>query len=420
MIGADTDPAVVNTVNRGLSHVGGEPGLDDLVRDAVTAGRLRATVDTTAATRDADVIVVIVPVKVYEDGRVDFSSIDHVTAEVGRGLRPGVLVIYETTLPVGTTRNRLARELAEASGLAAGRDFAVAFSPERVYSGRVFRDLRRYPKIVGGIDAASGCAAEAFYRVALEFDAELPEPRVWVVGTVEAAEFTKLVETTYRDVNIALANQFARFADAWQIDVDEVVSAANSQPFSHVHRPGVGVGGHCIPVYPLFLLNDDRAGESQSLARMARLENDDMADYGVQRIDRALGGLAGQSVLILGYSYRENVREDYLSTTKRLVPALSERGARVLVHDPHYSAAELIERGVAPYDLTRPEPVDGIVLQALHREYRDLDFRMFPRCRVVLDGRNAIDPATVESAGLAYIGIGRGNGSNHPRLRGSL
>src|SRR5207237_4215951 len=135
---------------------------------------------------------------------------DAATDAVGRGLRRGTLVIYETTLPVGTTRLRIGPRLEDASGLAPGRDFLLAFSPERVSSGRIFRDLRNYPKIVGGIDAASTAAAAAFYRAALDFDPSLPEPRAREMDGTEAAEFVKLIETTYRDVNIALANQFAR------------------------------------------------------------------------------------------------------------------------------------------------------------------------------------------------------------------
>jgi nucleotide sugar dehydrogenase len=409
VIGCDTDPGVVAAVNRGQAHIQEEPGLAERVARAVAASRLRATDDTTGATREAGVVVVIVPVVAHEDGRVDFSRLDAAAEAIGQGLRPGTLVIFESTLPVGTTRGRLGTLLERVSGLRPGGEFMLAFSPERVYSGRIFRDLRRYPKIVGGVDEASGDAAARFYRAGLDFDRELGGEPVWRLGSAEAAEFSKLIETTYRDVNIALANQFAQFADRWQVDLGEATRAANSQPFSHVHQPGVGVGGHCIPVYPYFLLNDGLAGEVLTLARTARQTNDGMAAYAGEALARALGGLTGRRVVVLGWTYRENVREHFMSAARRLVERLEEAGATALVHDPLYSAPELAALGLEPYDLSQPSPVDAVVLQAYHDAYRDLDLAAaLPGCRVVLDGRNALDRTRVEAAGMVYLGIGRG------------
>ena len=236
VIGCDVMPEVVESINRGRSHILEEPGLDERVKKAVAEGRLKATTDTTAATSKADVVVVIVPLMVAADHTMDYRNIDSATQAVARGLRRGTLIVYETTLPVGTTRQRLGPALASESGLVAGVDFHLAFSPERIYAGRVFDDLRKYPKIVGGIDAASTDKAVEFYRQVL--DAE-----VWPVANAETAEFTKLAETTYRDVNIALANQLALYGANRDVNVGEAFKAANSQPFSHLHRPSIGVGG---------------------------------------------------------------------------------------------------------------------------------------------------------------------------------
>src|SRR5207247_4342198 len=158
------------------------------------------------------------------------------------------LVIFETTLPVGDTRDRFTPRLAEASGLHADEDFFVAFSPERLYSGAALRNLATYPKLVGGIGPASTARAAAFYDAVLDGE-------IVAMSSAEAAEFSKLADTPYRDVNIALANEFARYAQRAGVDVHEVIAAANSQPYSHIHQPGLGVGGHCIPVYPHFLLS---------------------------------------------------------------------------------------------------------------------------------------------------------------------
>src|SRR5438094_725298 len=275
VIGCDVDQAVVDAVNQGQAHIREEPGLEEAVASAVRAGRLSASADTRSAVGEADVVVVIVPLIVAAADAIDYSNVDAATRAVGRSLRRGALVVYETTLPVGTTRHRLAPMLEEESGLAAGTGFHLAFSPERVYAGRIFEGLRRYPKSVGGVDEASTAAAVDFYRSAL--DAE-----VWAVANTETAEFAKLAETTYRDVNIALANQLALYAASREVDVAEAFKAANSQPFSHLHRPSLGVGGHCIPVYPRFLLGDATNGEL-SLVREGRATYGARGNPGGQR-----------------------------------------------------------------------------------------------------------------------------------------
>ena len=405
VIGCDVDQAVVDAVNQGQAHVREEPGLEEAVASAVRAGRLSASADTRSAVGEADVVVVIVPLIVAAADAIDYSNVDAATRAVGRSLRRGALVVYETTLPVGTTRHRLAPMLEEESGLAAGTGFHLAFSPERVYAGRIFEDLRRYPKIVGGVDEASTAAAVDFYRSAL--DAE-----VWAVANTETAEFAKLAETTYRDVNIALANQLALYAASREVDVAEAFKAANSQPFSHLHRPSLGVGGHCIPVYPRFLLGDATNGEL-SLVREGRQTNDRMAEVGIGRLERLLGGLEGKHVLVLGASYREDVKELAFSTVFPIVELLHRGGAQVTVVDPLFEPAELrgLKAEVArDAGVVAGKHVDAVVVQAWHSEFRDLDWSRFEGLKVVLDGRGSLDADTVRRAGATYVAIGTPEG----------
>jgi len=399
VIGCDVLADVVDAINAGRSHIREEAGLQDAVAEVVAQGRLKATTDTTVATSKSNVVVVIVPVMVSPDHAVDYRSIDAATTSVARGLRRGTLVVFETTLPVGTTRRRLGPLLERESGLKAGVDFALAFSPERLYAGRIFEDLRKYPKIVGGIGAASTERAAAFYREVL--DAE-----VWPVENAETAEFAKLAETTYRDVNIALANQLALYAASRDVNVGEAFKAANSQPFSHLHRPSIGVGGHCIPVYPHFLLGDAKDGEL-SLVRDGRQVNDRMAEVAIERLDEALGGLRGKRVLVLGASYRENVKELAFSTAFSIVELLHRADAIVLVHDPHFSASELgaLDAEVVGLDSDPARRVDAVVVQAWHAEFKDLDWKSFPNLRVVFDGRGAVDPSAVRAAGASYVAV---------------
>jgi UDP-N-acetyl-D-mannosaminuronic acid dehydrogenase len=396
VIGCDIDAALVEQVNRGACPYEDEEGLEPLLKVSHAAGLLGATVDTATAVGESAVVIVIVPVGLTAEKRPDFSALDAAAEAVARGLRPGTLVILETTVPVGTTRRRVG-PLLEAGGLEIGRDLFLACSPERVYVGRVLADLRRYPKIVGGVDGESAGRAVAFYERALDAP-------VTAVASCETAEFVKLAETTYRDVNIALANELARAADTHGIDVMEAIAAANSQPFSHIHQPGVGVGGHCIPVYPRFLVEN---APDMELPRAARETNDGMARYAVEKLSQALGGLSGRTVLILGLSYRPNIKEAAHSSALLLARELAARQARVLVHDPNFDPEEVRRLGLEPPSAFPPPHTDALVLQALHDEYRDLDPAAFPGCSVVLDGRNALRRERIEALGLRYLGIGR-------------
>lgn len=401
VIGADVNERTVGLVNSGAVPFPGEADLDARLKEVVSAGLLSATTDTVAAVAASQVVVVVVPLFVDEAGVPDFAWMDEATRSIARGLQPGTLVSYETTLPVGTTRNRWAPMLAEGSGLQAGRDFHLVFSPERVLTGRVFADLRRYPKLVGGVDELSARHGVQFYEQVLDFDdrPDLDRPNgVWDLGSAEASELAKLAETTYRDVNIGLANQFARFADTVGVDVLKVIQACNTQPYSHIHQPGIAVGGHCIPVYPrLYLWNDPQA----SVVAAAREANAAMPEYAVGLLERAYGPLAGAGVLVLGASYRGGVKETAFSGVFSLVGALRARGAEVFVSDPMYSVAELERLGLPAH---RGEPVTAAIVQSDHVEYRSLTPADLPGLRVLLDGRRITDPARWD--GITHVVIG--------------
>ena len=404
VIGADINRETVELVNAGREPFPGEAHLAELLEAVISEGRLRATTDTSWAVSQSDAVVIVVPLFVDADARPDFKSMDEATRAVAAGLVAGTLVSYETTLPVGTTRARYAPMLGDISGLLPGRDFFLVFSPERVLTGRVFADLRKYPKLVGGIDEISERRGVAFYEAVLDFDERLDLPRpngVWAMGSAEAAEMAKLAETTYRDVNIGLANQFARFADAGGIDVYAVIEACNSQPFSHIHQPGIAVGGHCIPIYPrLYLHNDPDA----TIVRAAREANAQMPEYAVGLLEAKLGELSGLRVAVLGASYRGGVKETAFSGVFPVVDALRRRHSLVFVHDRLYTDAELKSFGWEPYHLG--QPIDSVVIQADHPEYASLRLNQIPGTRIVIDGRRV---ASLElNAEVPVITIGWG------------
>ena len=411
VIGCDVNVQVVETINAGQSHIQEEPELSTEVPLLVSKGLLSATQDTIAAVRQAQVVIVIVPVFVDANCQADFTMIDAATKDVGTGLQSGTLVIYETTLPVGTTVRRLAPILEQTSHLLPGEDFLLAYSPERVSSGSIIHDLCSYPKVVGGINPSSTAAAEVFYQAMLE------APVICMASTDEA-EFVKLIETTYRDVNIALANEYACYADTHGLNVMAAIAAANTQPYSHIHTPGVGVGGHCIPVYPYFLFaNPLDCGDMQSvnapsllLPRQSRRINDAMSIYAVNRLEAILGSVAGQAVLILGVAYRGNVRETAFTSAKLLQKALFERGAVVYVHDPLFGDDELRKLGYTPLPVGQEGEIVALILQSNHTVYHPLNVTRFSKCRVMLDGRQALhdERASIEEAGIRYVTIGDG------------
>lgn len=404
VIGADVNPRTVESVNAGAEPFPGEAHLQELLAAAVSNGTLTATTDTSGAVTRSDAVVVVVPLFVDGEGVPDFGWMDSATRDVARGLRPGTLVIYETTLPVGTTRGRWKPMLEELSGLTEGTDFHLVFSPERVLTGRVFADLRRYPKLVGGLSAEGATRATRFYEEVLEFDERPDLARgngVWDLGSAEASEMAKLAETTYRDVNIGLANQFGVFAAKQGIDVYRVIEASNSQPYSHIHRPGIAVGGHCIPIYPrLYLWNDPEA----TVVRAAREANAAMPSYAVGLATAAYGNLTGARVVVLGASYRGGVKETAFSGVFPTVAALRAHGAAVTVHDPMYSDEELRALDFEPHALGTD--VDVAVLQADHAEYHGLTPADLPGVSVIVDGRRMLDAATFPDATVIVVGDG--------------
>jgi len=401
--GIDVRDDTVDLVNSATEPFPGEQDLDARLKDVVGAGRLRATTSYPAAIPGADVVVVVVPLLVDDRGDPDFALLDSATSSIAATLTPGTVVIYETTLPVGVTRDRW-RPALETSGLAEGEDFHLAFSPERVLTGRVFADLGRYPKIVGAFSDEGSRRATEFYESVLRFDdrPDLERPNgVWDLGSPEAAELTKLAETTYRDVNIALANQFALFSQRAGIDVHAVIAAANSQPYSHIHRPGISVGGHCIPVYPRLYLWGDPGAE---LVREGRALNASMPARVVDVLAAAYGDLGGATVAVLGAAYRGGVKETAFSGVFAVVERLREVGARAVVHDPLYSEGELEALGLVPHEIG--SSIDAAVLHTDHASYLTLVEGDLPGARVILDGRNVLRADRFPNVDLLQVGVG--------------
>jgi nucleotide sugar dehydrogenase len=395
VIAVDVQQAVVDAINEGRSHVAEEPGLAELVSTAHAAGRLRATTDAAAAAREADVVVLIVPVMLDDEQQPDYRYMDAAVGSIAPGVHGGSLVIFETTLPVGDTRNRFLPRLVEASGLTPDVDLFVAFSPERLYSGAALRNLATYPKLVGGVGPVSTARAAAFYDGVLDTE-------IVAMSNAEAAEFSKLADTTYRDVNIALANEFARYAERVGVDIHEVIAAANSQPYSHIHQPGIGVGGHCIPVYPHFLLS--RAPELE-LVDLSRRTNDGQVGLAIKSVQQELGGLEGVPVLVLGLTYRHGVHELAYSRALPLIERLAHAGARVSAWDPLLTPDEIRRTGADAWAWGSPGPFRAIVTQTADPRFAELETAWFPGLELLFDGRDSLRDLELPPS-VTYRGIG--------------
>ncbi|UIP01526.1 nucleotide sugar dehydrogenase (plasmid) [Halobaculum sp. CBA1158] len=397
--GVDVDESVVAGVNDGECHVANEPGLDDLVAETAADGSLSATTDAAAAAEAARIHVIIVPTLITDDDRPDTSVVTSVARDVASGLSPGDLVCVESTLPPGTCRDVLGPLLRFESGLDAD-DFGLAFCPERTSSGRALADVRgTHPKVVGGLDREATRAAELVYD-------ELTDNEVIPVADATTAEAVKVFEGLYRDVNIALANELARFTDELGIDVREAIDVANTQPYCDIHTPGPGVGGHCIPYYPYFVINWLETGAP--LLSRAREVNDATPTHVVDLLAGELADrgrdLDGATVVVLGLAYRAGVAETRASPGVDICRALADRGATVYASDPLVDADGLAATDVH-HDEVGALDADAVVLATDHDEFEAIDWRSVPRSAVVIDTRDALDADALDRD--VYV-VGRG------------
>ena len=399
--GLDINLKTIEMINAGNEPFPGEENLDLYLKEVINNNFLKATYDIEGAIKSADVILVCIPLIIDSNNNADFRGIDLVVENIGKFMRKGVLISIETTLPVGTTRNRFTKSIEVVSSLRVGQEFSMVFSPERVSSGRIFKDLRSYPKLVGGVTESCTQKGIDFYKAVLDFDkrSDLPKPNgVWALQNCETAEFTKIAETTYRDVNIGLANEFALYANSKDIDFIEVIQAANSQPYSHLHSPGISVGGHCIPVYPNFYIQDNKQSQ---IVRAARERNLSMPLLAIEKIKEKHPTLADLSVGVFGISYRTGVKESAFSGALEILEILKNEGANVYGFDPLFNEEEILSMG---FMYTQHySKLDGIILNTAHEEFLMIDYNKISSIKFIFDGRNALMRIIKTKQNFSYL-----------------
>jgi UDP-N-acetyl-D-glucosamine dehydrogenase len=391
VVGIDIDERKVDAVNAGTSYIQDVPSTD--VARLVNANRLRATTDFADIVR-LDTINICVPTPLRKTKDPDVSYMVAAVTEVARYLHPGMLVILESTTYPGTTEE-LARPILEAGGLKAGRDFFLAFSPERVDPGNPTFNTHNVPKVVGGTTPACAELARALYERAIA--------RVVTVGSTQAAEMVKLLENTFRAVNIGLVNEIAMMCDTLGIDVWEVVDAAATKPFGFMpFYPGPGLGGHCIPIDPFYL--SWKARQSGFEARFIELAgeiNAHMPEYVVSKVAAALNNrrksVNGSRVLVLGVAYKRDVDDVRESPALDVMKLLAEKGAEIDYSDPHVPFLTA-EAWHGPHAL-RTVDLDAASLQqfdcvVVTTDHSGFDYAMIvEHSRSVVDTRNAIGRA---------------------------
>ncbi len=393
--GVDINAHIIETFNNGGVHIQ-EAGLPELVQAAHANGHLWVC----AEPEPSDAFIITVPTPFYEDKRADMRAVTAATRSILPHLRKGNLVMLESTSPPRTTTD-LVQPILEESGLKAGVDFYLAYSPERVLPGQILKELVENARVIGGINPASAEAGRELYSVFVKGEIVLTD--------ATTAELVKLMENTYRDVNIAIANEFSRLADHFGVDVWEAISLANRHPRVRILKPGPGVGGHCISVDPWFLV--EAAPDITPLVRTAREVNDAQPHYVVELARRALGELVGKRIALLGLSYKADVDDLRESPAIEIARLLAKAGAQVTAYEPYKpedTFAGFCTSTTLEGALKDAQAVALLVGHRRFREFKPEELRRLTNSRILVDVVNAWDSSAWQAAGFKVFRIGSG------------
>ncbi len=409
VIGTDINQDIVNLINSGKCQLHDEPGLDELVETVVKAGKLRATIDVSSGVKEADVVTICVPTPVDESKVPDYSAVKTTCDNVATTLRKGCLVVVESTVGPGTVEGLVIPTLEARSGMKAGVDFGVASSPERGDPGRMLRDLKKVPRIVGGVDQKSAEVTAAIYKWALGVEVlEVRDPKT--------ANAVKLTENLFRDVNIALANEFAILYKKLGIDAIEVIRACETKYNFTPHYPGAGVGGPCLPQNPYYLIVEGlKVGYIPYLVRMAREINDRMPEHLVMLVTESLNEVdktvRRSKIAILGVAYKPDIHDLQFTPIEEVTYRLKEMGASITIYDPMFRGEEVFGFRVTENKDKAVRGADCILVGTAHREFQKLDltnmYKLSNPPAAFVDSRQVVDPSAVKRIGFAFRGVGR-------------
>jgi len=409
VIGVDSDQRIVGLLKRGRASFA-EPKLNAILKRHVKNGSLTATKDARKAASKSDVILFVVPTPIDRKKKPNYFRLEKTCKDVGMGLRSGSLVIFTSATGPGVTETLVKETLESASGLKAGVDFGLAYSPIRAAPGRMLQDIATCVRVVGAV-------SEQSLKAACLFLSTIVKGEIIKVRDIKTAEAVKLFENVYKDVNIALANDFAHFCEKAGIDFVEARKAANTQPQGHLLTSKI-VGGHVSRDSYLLLDEADAVDVKLRMLTLARKINDEMLGYTLHLVRDALKScgktMRRAKISVFGVSCRPNIKEPRGSSIKKLVSMLSKKGALVKVYDPFFSHKELIEMGyLAERTLTKTvEGADCLVITMGHDRFRRLNLRkikfLVKKPAAIVDMGHVIAPQKAEREGFVYRGVGRG------------
>ncbi len=401
--GADINSEIVEKINMGRVEIN-ESGVAELVRKVVSLGRFSATTNVAEVVRGSDVIIIIVQTPVDKKGIPDLRALENACIAIARNLSKRKLIIIESTIPPGATE-RIIIPILESSSLKAGSDFYLAYSPERAIPTKTLEEIQTNSRIIGGVNKESAEAAKELYSNITR--GEL------IISDIRTVEVVKLIENTYRDVNIALANEIALLCEKLGVDALKAIEIANKHPRAHLHLPGAGVGGHCIPKDPHFLIHRaEELGIELKVIKAAREVNESMPQHILELVKKALQNvnktIENSKISILGIAYKGNTDDARGTPSKKIIEELLQANCEVFSHDPFVSQDF---GGKFSNDLSEVlRDSDCVVIVTDHDAYKRMDLKEFAKSlkkpSVIVDGRRILNPEEVEKEGISYFGVG--------------
>lgn len=389
VIGVDVNEKVVNNINKGKIIIE-EPNLEELVEDVVKKGNLIASI----LPKESDVFIISVPTPIKDDKTSDMSYVISATKSIIKYLKEGNIVVLESTSPVGTTEE-VVKPIIEESGLKVGRDIMLGYCPERVIPGKIIYELKNNDRVIGGIDKKSAEEIRKIYKTIVDGNIYLTD--------CKTAELCKLMENTYRDVNIALSNELLLICDKLNINVWEVIEYSNKHPRVNLHTPGPGVGGHCLAVDPWFII--EKEPELSNIIKSSRLLNDSMPEYVYNKIDKILQKDKSKKITILGITYKANTDDMRESPIIKLIDKLLKNNYNVKVFDPYIKDFQINCQSI----LEACKDSDLLILGVNHDYFKNLpldEIKTTMKGNLILDTRNFLDKEEVEKSGFIYKLLG--------------
>ena len=389
VIGVDVNEKVVNNINKGKIIIE-EPNLEEIVEDVVKKGNLIASISP----KESDVFIISVPTPIKDDKTSDMSYVISATKSIVKYLKEGNIVVLESTSPVGTTEE-VVKPIIEESGLKVGRDIMLGYCPERVIPGKIIYELKNNDRVIGGIDKKSAEEIRKIYKTIVDGNIYLTD--------CKTAELCKLMENTYRDVNIALSNELLLICDKLNINVWEVIEYSNKHPRVNLHTPGPGVGGHCLAVDPWFII--EKEPELSNIIKSSRLLNDSMPEYVYNKIDKILQKDKSKKITILGITYKANTDDMRESPIIKLIDKLLKNNYNVKVFDPYIKDFQISCQSI----LEACKDSDLLILGVNHDYFKNLpldEIKTTMKGNLILDTRNFLDKEEVEKSGFIYKLLG--------------